>query len=908
MAWQLIYTSAPRLLDAGRTGFGTVAKHRAVSGLLATTVERFSQFARLPGHDLKRVVHCHRILTLGAAQFHVLSCLRDAGSDYTGRTNHIAHHLIAEAREIHPLIKAGITPADVLLSMSWRTAWNETPRFLDPADEIDLASMSACPSHAWEQATGSNGFAQLPWSPGAQRGCYLIIPPVVDARALFRESLCGMMDQAWRQTFTTSLEPNDDVADFRWIGMSPTSPLRGQMETSARPVFDLLQASTLPTPPPPPSNNVTTEAARTAVVSNQSMPAELPVQNLRQQIPEGRRSEERPAPFQAGEGRSQSLPPHSESFGQKSDHPATWKWFVIAMLLAGVAAFILHQVKQSQENQNNVRLERRIDEIWEKYHLKLEGTQDWLKQESREASDPAVPDALISSYEECLRQIRQSLAKPQADQSVSAPDHTQDDFQELLAAHEDWLKKRAAAQVPPGWKLQSPSDMKLMTERWNAEDKAWRRLADCFNQEPTSDRVDRKELLKRVLDVLNAGERPGGTAHEWTQLLGKLGETALPEWIDEWSKLESLGADAPARSVQKLMAQLGKRTNVPAWLKAVAQSREKAMAADALVAEGSAQATKARVAVPVLPPTEENADSPETVFPIYVMTLNDGETLNSALTRLPELPVLPGMSLYLGNLPCRADLLGEPWKLLGSSFRQSMSSNDKIQWDGGKLFHLPDIKGGCRLVARSEDRHVLFDLRISTQPTQAVELLTFDRPPELQFIQAGNETQLAEIDRIISRLHLVGIPSPNFHLRFEGEAGAAAEQKIYQVHIRKADEYVIRIPFSGSEALEIRRLQLSETELHDGIKKDQEFIANLNPKLAGREQKVAKLRASIAEKEIKLAGVLGQLEVLQRQEASVIHPPSGTYAMLEMTGTVKNLCRVKIAISTRTPNTGKNNP
>jgi len=30
MAWQLIYTSAPRLLEAGRSGFGTVARHRAI--------------------------------------------------------------------------------------------------------------------------------------------------------------------------------------------------------------------------------------------------------------------------------------------------------------------------------------------------------------------------------------------------------------------------------------------------------------------------------------------------------------------------------------------------------------------------------------------------------------------------------------------------------------------------------------------------------------------------------------------------------------------------------------------------------------------------------------------------------------------------------------------------------------
>ena len=51
MAWQLIYTSAPRLLEAGLTGFGTVARHRAIPPLVVKAVERISQFARLPGYD-----------------------------------------------------------------------------------------------------------------------------------------------------------------------------------------------------------------------------------------------------------------------------------------------------------------------------------------------------------------------------------------------------------------------------------------------------------------------------------------------------------------------------------------------------------------------------------------------------------------------------------------------------------------------------------------------------------------------------------------------------------------------------------------------------------------------------------------------------------------------------------------
>ena len=106
MAWQLIYTSAPRSLEAGRSGFGTVARHRAISPLLVSAIERASQFSRLPGLDAGRVIFCHRIIALAGTRFHVLSSIRDAGADYTGRTNHIAHHVIAgENHQVEDVIK-----------------------------------------------------------------------------------------------------------------------------------------------------------------------------------------------------------------------------------------------------------------------------------------------------------------------------------------------------------------------------------------------------------------------------------------------------------------------------------------------------------------------------------------------------------------------------------------------------------------------------------------------------------------------------------------------------------------------------------------------------------------------------------------------------------------------------------
>ena len=71
MPWQLIYTSAPRLLTAGQTGFGTVARHREVPPLVVSAVERATQFARLPGMDVGRVVFSHRVIDAAGARHSV---------------------------------------------------------------------------------------------------------------------------------------------------------------------------------------------------------------------------------------------------------------------------------------------------------------------------------------------------------------------------------------------------------------------------------------------------------------------------------------------------------------------------------------------------------------------------------------------------------------------------------------------------------------------------------------------------------------------------------------------------------------------------------------------------------------------------------------------------------------------
>jgi hypothetical protein len=247
MAYQLIYTSAPRALEAGRSGFGTVARHREISSQLVTVLERVSQFSRLPGSNINRVIFSHRIITLAGARYHVLSSIRDAGADYTGRTNHIAHHLVVSSREIAQLGAACPSPAEILSFMPWATSWPEAPRFLGSDEEVSLAAFPRGQSTgAWAALTGNPEHAWILVTGEAARGAYLVHPARADLLRLFDESLQLSPDRLWQIAFTTSLQPSDEVSDFRWIGIESDSPLRNQAEGAGRIAFNLDAPSSLP--------------------------------------------------------------------------------------------------------------------------------------------------------------------------------------------------------------------------------------------------------------------------------------------------------------------------------------------------------------------------------------------------------------------------------------------------------------------------------------------------------------------------------------------------------------------------------------------------------------------------------------------------------------------------------------
>jgi hypothetical protein len=255
MAYQLIYTSTERGLSAGRSGFCTVARHDALRERLVGELERISAFER-PPQGLP-VIRSFRIVNLGRP-YYVLSCIQDAGPDYSGRTNHIAHHLICEE---HEFTNPNVTPASVLLSFPWRHRWTEPSRFFQDTELIDVNQYGlpqGLPPSPWRELTGNGAYARLLTDTSARSGCYLAYHPGDDTRLLqlLHESATRLdpagkpRGTAWQVTLTTYLQATDDPGHFNWRCCWHGTALHQAAVRGREPLFDLTNPASLPGPPP----------------------------------------------------------------------------------------------------------------------------------------------------------------------------------------------------------------------------------------------------------------------------------------------------------------------------------------------------------------------------------------------------------------------------------------------------------------------------------------------------------------------------------------------------------------------------------------------------------------------------------------------------------------------------------
>jgi hypothetical protein len=268
VAQLLIYTSAKKLLAAGRTGFGTVARSRNISPLVTGVIERLSQFDTQRGADRSRVIFAHRRINAGNESIHLLSSTRDAGSDYTGRTNHIAHHLLITIAEARSLALHGINPADVLQDYAWFESWDGAPQYFEDGEDVNLLTLPIQRVQAsreqWQRCTGNGLHARVLASRDAPKSAILVCPDKATPLALMAEALSELKEGAWGVSFTTSLESTDNVGDFSWILTTASELESVQSRCASRSVLRADRADQLPLPEDIPSASLNTDIRQQA--------------------------------------------------------------------------------------------------------------------------------------------------------------------------------------------------------------------------------------------------------------------------------------------------------------------------------------------------------------------------------------------------------------------------------------------------------------------------------------------------------------------------------------------------------------------------------------------------------------------------------------------------------------------
>ena len=201
--------------------------------------EECSKFSRQAGLSAARVVYSYRTVRCSDSVWHILSCVRDAGTDYSGRTNHLAQHLMFDSREASACAREGKTPAGVILG----TAWLDHDGFCGwIADGVHWDAHEPEPTWQWWQAySGSGDCRKNLSSEAALRGAVLVYGGGLESQTeedakkvlfLYAESQADCPDHGWGVTFTTSLEPNDELSEFRWIGVAEDSPMLPKVEVT----------------------------------------------------------------------------------------------------------------------------------------------------------------------------------------------------------------------------------------------------------------------------------------------------------------------------------------------------------------------------------------------------------------------------------------------------------------------------------------------------------------------------------------------------------------------------------------------------------------------------------------------------------------------------------------------------
>lgn len=199
----------------------------------------YYQHLSLSGGQERPIFSC-RIVDIRGTRFHVLSRIQDAGLDFTGRTNFIAHHLVFTPEEIRQFPTAPVILHDW---PGWIKSWAKEPQLLENEDWAALTALAGktnVPAQTWQRVTGDavNGYGLLETRAGASfrvddQTDETVLELIAESLELLevRDTRRDFRTAAWNHTFTTSMQEQDNPADFRWRCIHSDNPAANRFAT-----------------------------------------------------------------------------------------------------------------------------------------------------------------------------------------------------------------------------------------------------------------------------------------------------------------------------------------------------------------------------------------------------------------------------------------------------------------------------------------------------------------------------------------------------------------------------------------------------------------------------------------------------------------------------------------------------
>ena len=250
MIIELIVTSASRGLQAGRSGFTTVLRTRGIHPDLASRLEAASAYRHVfpQGDSRNPVIFSYTTKTSSVGEVWVMSRVGDAGTDYSGRSNKIAHHIALQQSDIQTL--GDSNPAAVMAALvanrGLLSKWEGEPRESPTPPQLPAPPTHPAACQKWASVAGDAGWAGVLVERALNKETtWVIASSGVDLLGLFCEALALVTpSQRWRIPFTTYSLRGDEG---RWLGTVAGSPEATAAAAQKRiAVIDLTRRSTAP--------------------------------------------------------------------------------------------------------------------------------------------------------------------------------------------------------------------------------------------------------------------------------------------------------------------------------------------------------------------------------------------------------------------------------------------------------------------------------------------------------------------------------------------------------------------------------------------------------------------------------------------------------------------------------------